>query len=282
MEGLNALKQNLSEQIGDGIDKAIQAVKAVLDQQSLKRRELILIEGNYNDLLANERKRIVDPGVGELIRNKIRSSLMDLINTIEKSDASGYLQSRQSDKPQEEGDDWEQNFFYQHLKNPSLRDMEANFRKEENRSLLNELSAAVKATDCVVAEYCAHKTRRLHVLQEALNALIDELEDYDIHSYAFYERFLAIHSNLQKELDKRAFLIIINSQHELSDLIEVAYQTLKYKTDSIKDRLHAGNHQTGKSELEEELEEVETLLENLSNYLSEIARTAEKEFYRKN
>ena len=88
MNNLSDIKRELREWIAEGIPETIKAIKAVLPPNSARREDLLLIEGLLKEINIKSLRRVISDEELQLAYNRIRESLMDLINNLEESDLS--------------------------------------------------------------------------------------------------------------------------------------------------------------------------------------------------
>lgn len=83
---LENVKGNLRETLLEGIDETISALKAILPKHTEKMHSLILIESQLKDISKQQMRGVIAEPDAQLMRNKIRASLMDLINGLSPAD----------------------------------------------------------------------------------------------------------------------------------------------------------------------------------------------------
>lgn len=83
---LPELKSLLRQLLIEDLDKALQTAKSTLPEASPKARQVLLLVGQQADLKKSIARGIVDPADIELRTNKIRSVLIDLVESLEHRD----------------------------------------------------------------------------------------------------------------------------------------------------------------------------------------------------
>lgn len=88
MENLADIKRGLREWIAEGIPETIKAIKAVLPPNSARLEDVLFIEGLLKEINIKSLRRVISDEELQLAYNRIRESLMELINGLEEADLS--------------------------------------------------------------------------------------------------------------------------------------------------------------------------------------------------
>lgn len=101
MKALEFIKSNLRETLLKGIEDTLTSLKELLPKNSAKYQSLILLESQLNDLKRRTMHGTISEEASQLAKNRIRASLMDLINSIDPQDLEDQQQVSKKPSPTE-------------------------------------------------------------------------------------------------------------------------------------------------------------------------------------
>ncbi|MCB9304814.1 MAG: hypothetical protein H6566_29650 [Lewinellaceae bacterium] len=287
-EKIIAIREKIEKVLAmQDISEAISCLDVLLKERSLKRTILLNLKTRQRSLNGDKRKGIVSYSESKVTQNQIIEAFCELLKDLDENDIdANKLETSESRIEKKLDTDLESPSHYQNLVTPALVNMEANFRKGQNKNLFGARAEFLSDSDCFVAEFCFHKIARLETLRGKILELIDELHKYDVRKYSFLKVFRPISTSLFSELDKRAFLIINNSRHGLSKIIFSDFEDLISSLEEFNNLLRQFRYSNNKDsvresrkEVQEKLKKIEYQVKSLCGYLNEIGIQANREFF---